>query len=87
VVDALTGIADKGAASTRKWWFTPTSNHPDEITAITQAATNKLFDRGITFATRPCLSAGQRHSCVMGVLIKRLSFVNVHPYYITCTTW
>jgi len=58
-------------------------NHPDEITTITRAATSKLFDRGITVRNQTVLIRGVNDApAVMGVLVKRLSFINVHPYYI-----
>jgi lysine 2,3-aminomutase len=82
-VDALTGIADRGRRLGKEVMIHTHFNHPDEITAITQAAAGKLFDRGITVRNQTVLIRGVNDSpAVMGVLIKRLSFINVHPYYI-----
>jgi lysine 2,3-aminomutase len=82
-VDALTAIADRGRRLGKEVMVHTHFNHPDEITAITQAATGKLFDRGITVRNQTVLIRGVNDSpAVMGVLIKRLSFINVHPYYI-----
>jgi lysine 2,3-aminomutase len=82
-VDALTGIAERGRRLGKEVMIHTHFNHPDEITAITQAAAGKLFDRGITVRNQTVLIRGVNDSpAVMGVLIKRLSFINVHPYYI-----
>jgi lysine 2,3-aminomutase len=82
-VDALTGIAERGRRLGKEVMIHTHFNHPDEITAITQAAAGKLFDRGITVRNQTVLIRGVNDSpAIMGVLIKRLSFINVHPYYI-----
>ena len=58
-------------------------NHPNEITAITQAAMNRLFERGITVRNQSVLQRGVNDSATtMQLLVKRLGYVNVHPYYV-----
>ena len=82
-LDALTGIADRGRRLGKEVMIHTHFNHPDEITTITQAASNKLFDRGITVRNQTVLIRGVNDTpAVMGVLVKRLSFINIHPYYI-----
>jgi lysine 2,3-aminomutase len=58
-------------------------NHPREITAITKAAMDRLFERGITVRNQSVLVRGVNDAPeVMALLVKRLSYVNVHPYYV-----
>jgi lysine 2,3-aminomutase len=58
-------------------------NNPNEITAITKAATDRLFERGITVRNQTVLIRGVNDRPeVMALLVKRLSYVNVHPYYV-----
>jgi lysine 2,3-aminomutase len=58
-------------------------NHPNEITGITEAAMNKLFERGVTVRNQSVLQRGVNDDKdVMKLLIKRLGHVNVHPYYV-----
>jgi lysine 2,3-aminomutase len=58
-------------------------NHPNEITAITKAAMDKLFERGITVRNQTVLQRRVNDQVpTMKLLVKRLSYVNVHPYYI-----
>jgi lysine 2,3-aminomutase len=58
-------------------------NHPNEITAITKAATDRLFERGITVRNQTVLVRGVNDRPeTMALLVKRLSYVNVHPYYV-----
>jgi lysine 2,3-aminomutase len=81
--DALSRIVEQGRKLHKEVMIHTHFNHPDEITSITQAATNKLFERGITVRNQTVLMRGVNDSPeVMGLLIKRLSYVNVHPYYI-----
>jgi lysine 2,3-aminomutase len=82
-VDALTRIADQGRKLHKEVMIHTHFNHPDEITAITQAATNRLFERGIMVRNQTVLIRGVNDApAIMGQLIKRLSYINVHPYYI-----
>ncbi len=58
-------------------------NSPNEITWITQAALNVLFERGITVRNQSVLIRGVNDDpLTMQLLVRRLSYVNVHPYYV-----
>src|SRR5262249_47703339 len=58
-------------------------NHPNEITWITQDAMNLLFERGITARNQTVLVRNVNDSPdTMKLLVKRLGYVNVHPYYV-----
>ncbi len=58
-------------------------NHANEITQITKNAMDKLFELGITVRNQSVLQRGVNDSVdSMQLLVKRLSFCNVHPYYV-----
>jgi lysine 2,3-aminomutase len=58
-------------------------NHPNEITRVTQQALDLLTERGITVR---CQTVMQRTvnatPATMQLLVRRLSYINVHPYYV-----
>ncbi len=58
-------------------------NHPNEITAITKRAMDRLFSEGITVRNQAVLQRGVNDAVeTMTVLVKRLGHVNVQPYYV-----
>jgi lysine 2,3-aminomutase len=80
--DAVTAIVEKGRKSHVDVMIHTHFNHPNEITSITQAAANKLHERGIFVRNQTVIMRGVNDSpATMGLLIKRLSYINVHPYY------
>lgn len=82
-VDALTHVHQKGRALRKEVMIHTHFNHPREITGITKTAMDRLFERGITVRNQTVLVRGVNDTPeVMGLLIKRLSHVNVHPYYV-----
>jgi lysine 2,3-aminomutase len=82
-VDALTAIVDKGKKLHKEVVIHTHFNNPNEITGITEAAMNKLFERGITVRNQSVLQRGVNDSPeTMTKLVKRLGHVNVHPYYV-----
>jgi lysine 2,3-aminomutase len=81
--DALTRVVDKGRALHKEVVLHTHFNHPREITSITQTAMNKLFERGITVRNQSVMQRRVNDTPeVMGLLVKRLGHVNVHPYYV-----
>ncbi len=81
--DALTRIVEKGRALHKEVVLHTHFNHPNEITAITKAAMDKLFERGVTVRNQTVLQRRVNdRSSVMTLLVKRLSYLNVHPYYV-----
>jgi lysine 2,3-aminomutase len=81
--DALTRIVEKGRGLHKEVVVHTHFNHPKEITALTQAATNRLFERGITVRNQTVLQRRVNDTGPLQVLLaKRLAYVNVHPYYI-----
>jgi lysine 2,3-aminomutase len=82
-VDALTEVVDHGRKLHKEVCLHTHFNHPNEITQITAQAMNLLFERGVTVRNQSVLQRGVNDSsAAMGLLVKRLSHVNVHPYYV-----
>ncbi len=58
-------------------------NHPNELTWITQRATNRLFEAGVTVRNQAVLLRGVNDDLeTLRMLVKRLGHINVQPYYI-----
>jgi lysine 2,3-aminomutase len=81
--DALTRVVEEGRRRHKEVVLHTHFNHPREITEITRAAMDKLFERGITVRNQTVLQRRVNDSiATMGLLVRRLSYVNVHPYYV-----
>jgi lysine 2,3-aminomutase len=82
-VDALTGVVDKGRAMGKDVVLHTHFNSPNEISEITRRAMRLLFERGVTVRNQSVLIRGVNDDpLTMTLLTKRLSWVNVHPYYV-----
>ncbi len=82
-VDAVTRIVEMGRKLHKEVVIHTHFNHPSEITAITKAALDKLFERGVTVRNQTVLQRGVNDDiATMRLLVKRLSYINVHPYYV-----
>ena len=82
-VDALTAVAERGRKLGKDVVLHTHFNSPNEITWITQRAMDVLFGRGITVRNQSVLIRGVNDDpAVMTLLVKRLSWINVHPYYV-----
>ena len=58
-------------------------NSPNEITGITRDAMNLLFERGVRVRNQSVLIRGVNDDIDdMITLVKRLSYINVQPYYV-----
>jgi lysine 2,3-aminomutase len=81
--DALTGVVEHGRKLHKEVVLHTHFNNPREITEITRRAMNKLFERGITVRNQTVLQRRVNDDVeTMRLLVKRLSYLNVHPYYI-----
>jgi lysine 2,3-aminomutase len=82
-LDALTQVA-KRARNLRKEVCVHTHfNHPNEITGISEDATEVLLHRGITVRNQSVLQRGVNDTTGTVVeLCRRLSRINVQPYYV-----
>jgi lysine 2,3-aminomutase len=82
-VDALTRIVEKGRKLHKEVVLHTHFNHPNEITAITKAAMDRLMERGIFVRNQSVLQRRVNDEPeIMTLLVKRLGWVNVHPYYV-----
>jgi lysine 2,3-aminomutase len=82
-VDALTRIVEKGRKLHKEVVLHTHFNHPKEITAITERAMNRLFERGVFVRNQSVLQRRVNDTPeTMTLLVKRLGHVNVHPYYV-----
>lgn len=82
-VDALTRVVELGRRMHKDVVVHTHFNHPNEITGITQEATNLLTERGITVRCQTVLQNGVNdNATTMQLLVRRLSYVNIHPYYV-----
>ncbi len=58
-------------------------NHPREVTWITQEALGRLTEQGVFIRNQSVLQRGVNDDvATMKLLVKRLGYVNVHPYYV-----
>jgi lysine 2,3-aminomutase len=81
--DALCGVVERGRKLHKEVVLHTHFNHPNEITGITEAAMNALFERGVTVRNQSVLQRGVNDTVEeMQLLVKRLGYVNVHPYYV-----
>jgi lysine 2,3-aminomutase len=82
-IDALTGVVEHGRKLHKEVVIHTHFNHPREITEITKAAMDKLVERGITVRNQTVLQRRVNDSAAtMALLVRRLSYVGVHPYYV-----
>jgi lysine 2,3-aminomutase len=58
-------------------------SHPSEITWITERATRRLYSEGVTVRNQCVLLRGVNDNAqLLRHLVKRLSYINVQPYYV-----
>jgi lysine 2,3-aminomutase len=81
--DALTSIVDEGRKLGKDVMLHTHFNSPNEITWITEKAMRLLFERGIMVRNQSVLIRGVNDDkTTMQLLVKRLGYLNVHPYYV-----
>ncbi len=81
--DALTSIVDRGRKMGKEVVLHTHFNSPNEISWITERAMRLLFERGIYVRNQTVLIRGVNDdAATMTTLIKRLEYINVHPYYV-----
>ena len=82
-VDAVTEIVDRGRKMHKEVVIHTHFNTPNEVTGISQDAMNLLFERGITVRNQAVFQRGVNDNAqLMTELVRRLSYINVHPYYV-----
>ena len=82
-VDALDGVVRRGRELGKDVVVHTHFNSPNEITWITARAAAELFRRGIFVRNQSVLMHGVNDDPeTMTLLVKRLSYLNIHPYYV-----
>ncbi len=82
-LDALTQVVELGRKLHKDVVVHTHFNHPNEITGVTQDAMNRMTERGITVRCQTVLQNGVNdHPEAMQLLVRRLGFINIHPYYV-----
>lgn len=82
-VEALTGVVDLSRKLHKDVVVHTHFNHPHEITGITQDALNRLTEHGILVRCQTVLQRTVNDTAAtMQALVRRLSYINVHPYYV-----
>jgi lysine 2,3-aminomutase len=82
-VDALTSVVALGRRLHKDVVVHTHFNHPREITAVTQRATDRLIEHGVFIRCQTVLQHGVNDDPeTMRLLVRRLSHVNIHPYYV-----
>jgi lysine 2,3-aminomutase len=80
---ALIEVVQRGRAMAKDVVVHTHFNHPKEITAITKRAIDRLFGEGVTVRNQSVLQRGVNDAVeTMTLLVKRLAFINVQPYYV-----
>ena len=81
-VDALARVVAAGRTVHKEVALHTHFNHPGEITAISGRALDALMERGICVRNQTVLQRGVNDDVdTMQQLVRRLSYLNVHPYY------
>lgn len=81
--EAFVGVVQRGRRMDKDVVLHTHFNHPNEVTSITKRAIARLFREGVLVRNQSVLQRGVNDSVdTMTLLLKRLSYVNVHPYYV-----
>lgn len=81
--DALVSIVDRGRTMGKDVVLHTHFNSPNEISWITEKAMRVLFERGVFVRNQSVLIRGVNDDAhTMRLLVKRLGYLNVHPYYV-----
>ncbi len=82
-LDAVTKLNDDARKLGKEVALHTHFNSPNEISWITKLAMDELFARGILVRNQSVLIRGVNDDpVVMQTLVKRLGYLNVHPYYV-----
>lgn len=82
-VDALTRVVELGRKLRKDVVVHTHFNHANEITGLTEEALGRFTERGIHVRCQTVLQRGVNDTVeAMTLLVRRLSYINVHPYYV-----
>jgi lysine 2,3-aminomutase len=80
---ALVQVAQRGRQMGKEVAIHTHISHPREITWITEQAMRRLYADGVTVRNQCVLLRGVNDDArILRQLIKRLSFINIQPYYV-----
>ncbi|MEZ4450164.1 MAG: KamA family radical SAM protein [Nannocystaceae bacterium] len=80
---ALVGVVERGRKLHKDVMLHTHFNNATEITEITQRAMNRLMEAGVHVRNQSVLLRGVNDSAAsMSLLLKRMSYINVHAYYV-----
>jgi lysine 2,3-aminomutase len=80
---AIAEMSDLGRSLGKQVAFHTHFNHSNEITELSRQALDRFFSAGVTVRNQSVLLRGVNDTREqMGILIKRLSYINVQPYYV-----
>lgn len=81
--NALVDVVKRGRSMAKEVVLHTHFNHSNEITAITKKALDRLHSEGVTVRNQTVLQRGVNDTTEeMSLLVKRLAYVNVQPYYV-----
>ncbi len=81
--DAIVNVVERGRRCSKEVVIHTHFNHPNEISEITRRALAVFFRRGVTVRNQSVLIRGVNDDPeTMQLLVRRLSWINVHPYYV-----
>lgn len=82
-VSSLVQVAQRGRKMGKEVAVHTHVSHPREITWITERATRRLYAEGVTIRNQCVMLRGVNdEASTLRELVKRLSFINVQPYYV-----
>jgi lysine 2,3-aminomutase len=82
-LDAITGVVERARKVHKEVVIHTHFNHPNEVTGISKRALDVLMERGITVRNQSVFQRGVNDTAeTMIELVRRLSYINVHPYYV-----
>ena len=80
---ALVEVVKRGRTMAKDVVLHTHFNHPNEITGITKRAMDRLHSEGVVVRNQSVLQRGVNDDVdAMQLLVKRLAYVNVQPYYV-----
>jgi lysine 2,3-aminomutase len=80
---AIAEMSDLGRSLEKQVAFHTHFNNPNEITEISRKALSRFYSAGVVVRNQSVLLRGVNDTVEkMGTLIKRLSHINVQPYYV-----
>jgi lysine 2,3-aminomutase len=81
--EALVEVHNLGRNLGKEVCFHTHFNHPKEITELSKRALSRLFSEGMIVRNQSVLIRGVNDTIEsMSLLVKRLGYINVHPYYV-----